>query len=153
MSVKHRLLLVLAALFAALFVGCSAPQIAVESVSAPVLDGFTAVSGQITVRSDYRRTLVVREVRVVVRYGDRQLCTARLAEPIQVQGRTTTSVNYRFDIEDVDLGAALALGARAMADPDALMLDVDARARLGCLRKCIVRKNLKISELNNLYKR
>lgn len=148
MNVKPKIILLLAALV----VGCSAPKIAVENVSKPVLNGLTAVAGSVTVRSDDRRDLTIRSADVTVHYADRVLCTARLAQPIRVEGGTTSEVGYQFDIQNVDLGAALVLGGRVLQNLDRLTFDVDLRARLGCLGRRIKRKNLTFKELQGMLK-
>jgi hypothetical protein len=146
MKLKDKIL-ILAAL-AAVAAGCNpAEKFAIVEAPLPVLHGLTALNGRAVVENSGSRDLMIENARVTLRYRDRELTTARLLLPVAIPAHSAASVRYDLALEGLTLADMQTLSSRALANPAAVTVDVDAWIRWGGIRRKIERRGVEAAQL------
>jgi len=133
--------------------GCSpAAKFSVSSATEPTIVGdIEAVNGHATVENATGRDLTVESARIVLRYRDREVATARLLLPVEVPARGRAEVRYDLAVEGLSMAEARALGTRLLTNPAALTADVTAHVRWGALRKRIDLEAVPVTRLMTAF--
>jgi hypothetical protein len=145
MKLKGKIL-ILAALAAA--AGCNpAGNFAIVEAPMPALHGLTALNGRAVVENTGSRDLVIENARVTLRYRDRELTTARLLLPVAIPAHSATSVRYDLALDGLTLADMQTLSSRALANPAAVTIDIDAWITWGGIRRKIERRAVGAAQL------
>ncbi len=121
-------------------------KVSVVEAPMPKFRPMTELAGEIVVRNDGATAVKIENASLTAFYRGRMLVTANLAEPVVAPARTTSRINYVFELENISL-ATLAAIPGAIADPSRVTVDVEARIRYGAIRKKINIKNMPLNKI------
>jgi hypothetical protein len=130
--------------------GCNpAEKFTVTEVATPTLDGFSAIRGVATIENNSRRNLKIERVTLSLHYRDRILGSARLASPLFLPPRQTSTVEYHLVIDDFSLSSLATIASRSVSNPDRLTLQGEIWLMHGATRKKFQLKNITLEQLMN----
>lgn len=128
MKLKYRILV--AAILLAALAGCNpATKLRLVEAGTPTIASIASIGGLARVENTGAKEVTIESALITVSYRGRELGAARLSEPITMPADETTTLDYRFALEDISLTSLGTLTSRLLSNPDEITVDVEARVR------------------------
>jgi hypothetical protein len=126
--------------------GCNpAAKLSIVEAGKPSLVSLTSLGGRLVVENSSRREITVEEARLVMRFEERELASARLTEPLVAAARAISEVEYEFALDNISISGLMSLQNRLANSPEEILVDASAWISRGGSRRKIEMKGVPAS--------